>query len=123
MHDVLSIKNQVYNFGPVTASINADPIDTYKGGIVDVPDASRETNHLVSITGWGFDQEQNIPFWIVRNSWGNFWGEQGFFRIKMGENQINIEGNCAWAQVGTVSENNDWGSDQTQELLNVDYVE
>jgi hypothetical protein len=54
-HDVLSIKNQVYNFGPVTASINADPIDSYKGGIVDVPDASRETNHLVSITGWGFD--------------------------------------------------------------------
>mmetsp|Transcript_13912 Transcript_13912/g.28641 ORF Transcript_13912/g.28641 Transcript_13912/m.28641 type:complete len:103 (-) Transcript_13912:286-594(-) len=54
-------------------------------------------NHGVSIVGWGYDADRDKQHWIVRNSWGTFWGEMGFFRIELGRNLLGIESNLAWA--------------------------
>ncbi len=42
--------------------------------------------HVVKIIGWGL--ENGISYWIVANSWGDKWGENGFFRIQEGEGGI-----------------------------------
>ena len=47
-------------------------------------------NHAVTIIGWG--QNENIKYWIVRNSYGPDWGNKGDFLIQRGVNAFGIEG-------------------------------
>merc|ERR1712142_798301 len=49
------------------------------------------TNHVVLIVGYGTEPGTNQPYWIVKNSWGEEWGENGFFRIRRGSDECAIE--------------------------------
>jgi len=104
--DADKIMAEIYTRGPVAATINAEPIVEYTGGVFDDKDASRETNHIVSIVGWGMDRTTGIKHWIVRNSWGEYWGEMGFMRVEMGSNILGLEGEVAWATPSTWTEIN-----------------
>jgi cathepsin X len=90
-----NMKKEIYARGPVACGVDADPLRNYTGGVFDEPNASKNTNHIVSIVGWSSDDKGQ--YWIVRNSWGMYWGEMGYFRIRMGENQLAIEEDCPWA--------------------------
>ena len=52
----------------------AEPIVGYKGGVFTDDSHSQSTNHIVSLTGWGYDEDTDTEYWIVRNSWGQYWG-------------------------------------------------
>eukprot|EP00658_Telonema_sp_P-2_P031952 TRINITY_DN2378_c0_g1_i8.p1 TRINITY_DN2378_c0_g1~~TRINITY_DN2378_c0_g1_i8.p1 ORF type:complete len:279 (+),score=66.04 TRINITY_DN2378_c0_g1_i8:174-1010(+) len=62
---------------------------------VSAPHANCSLHHAVSIVGWG--EEAGVKYWEARNSWGNFWGEDGFMRVEMGKNVIGIETDCSFA--------------------------
>jgi len=49
--------------------------------------------HIVSIVGWDMDPENSAEYWVVRNSYGTFWGEEGFFRILFGN--LRIDEQCS----------------------------
>lgn len=91
-----AMMKEIYNRGPITCSVAADPILNYTGGIVTT--ISDDTDHSISVVGWGTDVKEGL-YWIARNSWGEYWGEQGYFRLKSGA--LNLEANdCSWAVPG-----------------------
>jgi len=105
-NDVHAIKSEIFHRGPVAAVINASPIDDYNGGIFTDKSAGRGPNHIVSIVGWGMDDESGKQYWIIRNSWGQYWGEMGFLKVELGHNILGIESAVAWATVGQFTVSN-----------------
>ena len=91
------IMREIYKNGPVACGINANKILEYSGGIMDVPRDLKIIDHIISIVGWGYDKDLDKQYWIIRNSWGEYWGERGFMRLVAGENQLGTEKSCAWA--------------------------
>jgi cathepsin X len=91
---VVAMQKEIMNRGPISCSVDADTLDEYTTGIVTR--TSRSTNHIISVVGWGTDAAEGM-YWIMRNSWGEYWGEHGYARVKTGA--INIESSCSWAVV------------------------
>jgi cathepsin B len=75
----------------------------YKGGIFHSTSKQTLGGHAVKIVGWG--REGTQFYWIVQNSWGPAWGEDGFFRIdnwkEDNESSIAIGGGWACVQGAT----------------------
>ena len=89
------MKEFLYENGPLSAVLNADCLQTYISGILDVTTSkcpSSGINHAVLIVGYGTDLRLGIDYWIVKNSWGRTWGESGYFRIRRGNGTCGI--NC-----------------------------
>jgi len=84
---------EIYARGPIACGIDAAPILNYTTGIA--ADEGEYVDHVISVVGWG--NENGIPYWIVRNSWGEYWGEMGYVRVAKGNNALHLEEQCAWA--------------------------
>jgi len=73
--------------GPVSVALNAGLLMSYSSGIITDPNDScdgTQLDHAVLIVGYGIDSASSTPFWIVKNSWSDTWGEQGYFRMQKG---------------------------------------
>ena len=76
------------NVGPIAVSMKPDmTFGSYLCGVysptVITPSASG-SGHAVEIVDYG-TTNTGIDFWVVKNSWGRYWGENGYIRIKRGE--------------------------------------
>jgi len=74
----------VATLGPVVVSVAANGWGLYKGGIYDDSDMVQnyDLNHAVVLEGYGTDDATGADYWLVRNSWGVLWGEDGYIRLK-----------------------------------------
>ena len=94
-NDIDAIKAAIMTYGPVDAAVwveNNGPFANYSGGVFEDTLTSctgnptcayQTTNHAITLVGWDdAGDAQNNGYWILRNSWGTNWGEQGYMRIK-----------------------------------------
>ena len=91
-----AMMNEIYQRGPITCGV-AVPSDlhNYTGGIYKDTTNLTSHTHVIYVVGWGV--ENGVKYWLVRNSWGTFWGINGFFKVVRGTNNIGLEGSCSWA--------------------------
>jgi len=85
-----ALKEAVGNAGPVSIAVTADMIfwQLYSGGILDDPLCFGQVNHAVLAVGYG---SADKDFWIIKNSWGSGWGEEGYVRLVRGKQMCHVE--------------------------------
>ncbi|KAJ1519663.1 hypothetical protein ONE63_004929 [Megalurothrips usitatus] len=89
----LDIMREIMRSGPVQATMRVyHDLFSYGSGIYEHlanSELERTGFHSVRIVGWG--EEDGVKYWIVANTWGEWWGERGYFRIRRGVNECQIE--------------------------------
>ena len=67
--------------GPVGVSVDASEavFQGYQSGVMNSTKCGVDTDHAIVAVGFGFEDGQD--FYIVRNSWGAGWGDQGYIKI------------------------------------------
>lgn len=45
--------------------------------------------HAVKLIGWG--EEKGVPYWLMVNSWNEYWGDKGLFKIRRGTNECGVD--------------------------------
>ncbi len=91
----LHLQEAVFN-QPVAVAIEADTtvFQFYKGGVIDSNICGTNLDHGVLVVGWG--NEDNTPYWLVKNSWGSSWGDNGYVKLRR-TNSTNNSGMCGVA--------------------------
>lgn len=99
--DIDAIKTAIATYGVVDAAVDvSDAFDAYTSGVYDDsatdcyenPCYYTPVNHAIALVGW----DDNPPeggggCWILRNSWGSAWGENGYMRIRYNAARVACE--------------------------------
>ena len=88
------LKKALCDFGPLASSVKVTQLfQAYSGGVFDEHakvKSPRDVNHAVTLVGWN-DSTRSL---LLKNSWGEGWGEKGYMRIEYGSNNIGY--GTAW---------------------------
>ncbi|KNA13820.1 hypothetical protein SOVF_113290 [Spinacia oleracea] len=86
------LKDAVAFVRPVSVAFEVvDGFKLYKEGVytsTTCGSAPMDVNHAVLAVGYGI--ENGVPYWLIKNSWGEDWGDNGYFKMEMGKNMCGV---------------------------------
>ena len=86
-----NMMEEISTNGPVTAAFTVyEDFTSYTSGVYQHTTGKALGGHAIEIVGYG--TENGTPYWKVKNSWNDSWGDGGFFKILRGSNECGIEG-------------------------------
>lgn len=90
-----ALKEAVLTRGPMVVSIDAsdDSFRFYSGGVYHNPGCHTdpaELDHAVIISGYGATQDDGTEYWLVKNIWSPYWGEDGYLRMTRKGNDCGV---------------------------------
>ena len=96
--DPITLKQAIQE-GPVGLGVKAgqDAFRLYQGGVVLDGCSSKMADHAVLLVGLGYDADLDAEYWIIKNSWGTRWGEDGYIRV--GLDQCGVVDGPVYAKV------------------------
>ena len=93
-NDEETVVQSLFFVGPVSVSFKVvDGFKDYAGGVYTHEDCGTgpmDVNHAVLATGFGYDHESKMNYYVVKNSWGDKWGDKGYFKIQAMKNMCAI---------------------------------
>ena len=87
MHVENKLAHHILSYGPIPVGIDSSShqFELYSSGIIKEHHCGKDIDHAVLVVGFTRD------YWIVKNSWGPSWGENGYFRIERFKNACGID--------------------------------
>jgi len=83
------LKTLVYQYGAVIAAVQAEgAFSEYSSGVFAGCDADTSIDHAITVVGYG--TEDGVDYWLIKNSWGSDWGEDGYIKLKRGVGMCSI---------------------------------
>ena len=84
---------------PLSVSVDADAncFMYYTSGVVDNPRCGTSLDHAVLAVGYGVDEASGLEYWLIKNSWGTSWGDQGYIRLAITESGKGTCGVQMWS--------------------------
>merc|ERR1711862_1581 len=102
--DLAALANSLVQTGPASICINAGAWNFYTGGIMSASSCGGNgmyyVDHCVQLVG--YHQEFANPkksYWLVRNSWGSNWGENGYIRLQLNGNPCGVANEATHAVI------------------------
>jgi cathepsin B len=84
------MQTAIMNKGPLAVSFTVySDFPTYKSGVYKHTTNQQLGGHAVVMMGWG--TENGTPYWLIKNSWNEQWGDHGYFKIARGTDECGIE--------------------------------
>lgn len=110
--DEQKIMKELFTNGPVTLSLEPDySFMFYRSGVYQSPLSSwitrktekpewQKVDHSMVLVGWGVDNinGKKVKYWLLQNSWGESWGENGFMKFVRGIDHLGIESICEYGK-------------------------
>lgn len=93
------LKDAVCRFGPVSVALDgsSEKFMHYNSGVYRNSEcSSTKTTHGALVVGYGFDEKTDEEYWLIKNSYSDSWGEDGYVRISK-----NFNNHCGIANLAS----------------------
>ncbi|XP_054837868.1 procathepsin L-like [Eublepharis macularius] len=85
-----ALEEAVATTGPVSVAVDASSIhfQFYSSGIFYLESCGNTLDHGMLVVGYGVSQWNGQDYWLLKNSWGTEWGEEGYMQVAKGANNM-----------------------------------
>jgi C1A family cysteine protease len=101
--DEKGLADALVKYGPMFIGLHVsdDAFMFYKSGVVKINNCKNgrgDMEHALALVGYGYDNSLKLSYWIIKNSWGADWGENGYVRLaKDAGNMCGVTTLASWA--------------------------